>query len=358
MKLMGDLATTAPVHWGKVRFITRKWPPAVGGMETYGLKLAEGLSRHHSVEIIALPGRNSGREPTSLALLGFGLVTALRLLVSREAHVVHVADLASWPFAWIASVRHPQSRIVVSAHGSDVSFASRAGWRGALYRAYLGAGARGLKRARIIANSNYIAGLARRAGFERVSVVPLATDLSAHGSAQREGLLYAGRISKAKGLRFLVERVMPLLAKDIRFRVAGAVWEESERELLTNPRLDYLGILSQQELAEEFGRSVAVLIPTRDSEGFGLVAIEAAACGARVIASNHSGLTEVVTSPIGVAVGADDPEGWAAAIRSALAKSDDIRRMDSLAAKAEVDRRYRWPRVIDETIAIYEERDC
>jgi phosphatidylinositol alpha-1,6-mannosyltransferase len=341
----------------RVRFITRKWPPAVGGMETYSSKIAEGLRQRCPVEVVALPGRRSGREPTKVALVGFGIFTGLKLLAAREATVVHVGDLASWPLAWVASVRHPRSRIVISVHGSDISYGERLGWRAMLYRAYLRLGAHRLKRAHVVANSTYVAELARRAGFRTVSAIPLATDLKHEGSSARRNLLYAGRISRAKGLRFLVEQVLPLVQDDVLLSVAGAVWEESERSLLSDPRVEYLGVLSPDELADELCTAAAVLVPTRQSEGFGLVAIEAAACGAWVIASNHSGLAEVVRPPVGVAVDADDPDAWAAAIRSALAKSDEDRDADSLAAQAEVDRRYRWPRVVEETLAIYEKED-
>jgi glycosyltransferase involved in cell wall biosynthesis len=350
-KIAAESAESTPPR--AIRFITRKWPPAVGGMETYSAKIAEGLRTSGSVEIIALPGRRSGREPTRFALIVFGITTALRLLLSREARAVHVADLASWPLAWIASVRHPSSRIVISAHGSDISYCERRTWRGGLYRAYLRLGAAKLKRAHIIANSNYIAGLARSAGFGQVSVVPLATDLRANGSAERRHLLYAGRISRAKGLRFIVEKVLPLLPAEVRLRVAGSLWEKSERPMLYAPRVDYLGVLSPNELAKELGRAAAVVIPTRECEGFGLVAIEAAACGAWVIASKHSGLTDVVKPPIGVAVDANDPEEWAIAIRSVLSQGDDARQAAADAARREVNRSYRWARVIEQTLAIY-----
>jgi len=337
-----------------VRLITRKWPPAIGGMETYSAKLAEGLRKLGPVEIIALPGRKSGREPAILSLISFGFVTANKLLFASEAQVVHVTDAASWPLAWIASVRHRRSRIVISAHGSDLSFGERAGFGSKLYRTYLRVGSRLLRRAQIIANSNYIAELARRVGFQDVVVVPLGTDFHMTTHERRQNLLYAGRISRAKGLRFIVEEVLPLLPSDIRLRVAGAVREESERALLSNPRVDYAGTLSPDELADEFSRAVAVLVPTRESEGFGLVAIEAAACGAWVIASDHTGLADVVRPPIGTALDANDAKGWAAAVQSALSRTAGQRNSDILAARSEVDRRYRWPRVIEKAVAIYQ----
>lgn len=351
---MSKLSTGAAAS-PSVLLVTRKWPPAIGGMETYSVKLAEGLRERCAVETIALPGRQTGREPGLVSLLTFGMTTSLRLLKARPVDVVHVTDLASWPFAWIASARHPHSRICLSAHGSDSNLAYRGGTKGTLYRAYLRLGAALLARASVIANSKYIAEQVRGVGFGSVHVVPLGTDISEPGQGERSNLLYAGRISRPKGLRFLVDELLPKLAPDTRLRVAGTVWDESERPLLSHPRVDYLGPLPQPALAREMASCASVLIPTRESEGFGLVAIEAAACGAWVIASNHSGLAEVVTGPVGDAVDPRDADAWADAVKRALARKRADASSVSAAAQAHVDTFYRWPRVVADTLAIYEQ---
>ena len=46
-----------------VLFITRKWPPAVGGMETYSHRLSGELAKHVPVQTVALPGAPSGLPP-------------------------------------------------------------------------------------------------------------------------------------------------------------------------------------------------------------------------------------------------------------------------------------------------------
>ena len=322
-------------------------------METYSVRLVGEMAKRASVDLIALSGRADGRAPSPLTLLRFALLTGLRLFTASEARVVHVGDLASWPFAWVAALRHPRSRVVISAHGSDVSVAQRGGWRSALYRGYLKLGSTLVGRAHIIANSAYVAALSRKAGFDRVSIVPLATDLHCEESNVRNGVLYAGRISRAKGLRFLIEEVLPLLPTGVRLRVAGTVWEESERELLSHPLVDYLGVLPPEQLAAEYARAGAVLIPTRASEGFGLVAIEAASCGAYVIASRHSGLADVVIPPIGETIAAEDAQAWAAAVEKVLATPEKDHAVRARQARQEVSRNYRWSRVADATWLIY-----
>src|SRR3546814_6236030 len=51
-----------------ILYLTRKWPPAVGGMETYSGKLTQALARCADipVSVIALPGRRNGQPPTEI----------------------------------------------------------------------------------------------------------------------------------------------------------------------------------------------------------------------------------------------------------------------------------------------------
>ena len=81
--------------------------------------------------------------------------------------------------------------------------------------------------------------------------------------------------------------------------MAGSIWDASERELLGRPEVDYCGALEPEQLRLEYSRALITLIPSQVPEGFGLVAIEAAACGSQVVASNAGGLTDVVTRALG-----------------------------------------------------------
>ena len=337
----------------EVRFITRKWPPAVGGMETYSLRLTQSLAGQIDLEVMALPGRPDGAAPSMLALFAFFGRTLIQMTFSPPPKVVHVGDMALWPLGWAAMLFRRSTKLVISVHGRDVSLATERGWQAFAYRAYLRIGARLLGSAQVVANSAYIGELARRWGFRSVATVPLGSDFGSPDSPPRKDLLFAGRITRSKGLRFLVEQVLPLLPSSVRLRVAGTLWEAGEGPLLSHPRVDYLGALDETRLAAEFSRAGAVLIPSRTSEGFGLVAIEAAACGAYVVASNHSGLSEVVGPSIGTLVDANAPQAWADAIRAALTMTDEEYRAHGARARATVEAHYRWPKVAEATLALY-----
>lgn len=338
-----------------VRFITRKWAPAMGGMETYCIRLTGELGKTHRLDIIALPGKPDGDVPSPGAMIGFGLKTAVRLLFAKPVKIVHLGDVAIWPLGWIASLRHPKSRIILSAHGSDLNYATKDTLLGRLYAAYVKAGTRLMGGSRLIANSDWIADLAEQLGFQNVTKVALATDIRSNIPAgpHNQSLFFAGRITPSKGLSFIVNQVLPRMENPPRIRVAGTIWDAEEAKTLESPLVDYLGNLGPDQLIAEYGQSMAAIVPSLGKEGFGLVAAEAAACGAVVIASDHSGLAEVVTPDIGLLADSNAPEQWIAAIEEVRSWTTEKRAAFTKGSQSIASTRYDWDRVARETAAVY-----
>ncbi len=339
-----------------VRFITRKWAPAMGGMETYCIRLSERLSETHRLDIIALPGKPNGDVPSRAALVGFGLKTAVRLLFAKPAKVVHLGDVAIWPLGWIASLRHPKSRIIMSAHGSDLNYATQDTLLGRIYAGYVKVGARLLSRSKLIANSDWIAALAEQMGFQDVTKVALATDINSKAAAgpHNDCLFFAGRIMASKGLSFIVRDVLPLIENPPHLRVAGTIWDDEEAKILESPSVKFLGNLSSDQLCEEYGKAMAVVVPSLGKEGFGLVAAEAVACGAVVVASDHSGLAEVVTPDLGFLADCNSPDEWVAAIENVRNWTKEKRSSFTKSTQSVARSRYSWERVARETAAVYD----
>jgi glycosyltransferase involved in cell wall biosynthesis len=350
---------------GSVLFVTRKWSPAPGGMETYSVELVAELSRRTDVETVALAGMPDGSTPSPAALAGFALRAAARYLArGRPPGVLHVGDMASWPLALVALARRPRPLIVLSAHGTDVSYHRRGGLRGTAYRCYLRLGARVLgPRARVIANSSATARAAAETGWHTHAIVPLGTGgepATAPASGHDGPLLFAGRLIHQKGCRWFVEQVLPLLPEGIRLAVAGPVRDEREGPALADPRVEYLGSLPKEELRRAYRTALAVVVPnieplSGEFEGFGLVAAEAAAAGAIVIAANTGGLTEaVLDGETGFLVPPGDPEAWRALIAEIAGWSDDQRAAFTARATARAREHYSWARVADEVMRVYE----
>lgn len=95
------------------------------------------------------------------------------------------------------------------------------------------------------------------------------------------------------------------------------------------------------ELLSSFYRAADVcLVPSR-SESFGLVALEAGACGTPVVASAVGGLTTLVDHQVtGVLVDSSSPADFARAVRSVLRRAESAEAM-AMAAAARA-RRYTW----------------
>ena len=345
-----------------VLFITRKWSPAVGGMETYCVELTAELSRRADLDVLALKGREDGHPPSLSSLIGFALRTIRHYLKLRKPpEVVHIGDIAAWPLALVARARRPKPAIILSAHGTDVSYHRRGGLRGTAYRHYLRTGARLFRDATVIANSAATAAAAAETGWRASAVVPLATRAQPSdrtGSHDRD-LLFAGRLIEQKGCRWFAEQVLPGLPESIGFKVAGPVWHERERTVLKNPRVRYLGSMKPERLHAAYRSALAVVVPnielaSGEFEGFGLVAAEAAAAGAVVIAARTGGLTEsVIDGETGFLVTPGDAEAWRAKIAEIADWNEEQRSAFTERAMAKARDHYSWSRVADEVLQVY-----
>ena len=355
--------TSRPAPQRTILFVTRKWAPAMGGMETYCHRLTGELAKTHSIDIIALPGNEDGSTPSVPALLAFPLTILRRWRQrSRAPDVLHIADMALWPVGLLAG---KSTDIVLSAHGTDVSYPYRGGFKGSLYGAYLKLGSKLLPRARIIANSAATEAACRDNGWRRSSIVALATDIArgAPGKSPRQTILFAGRMVRRKGLSWFVEQVLDQLPADVTLEVAGTRCVPAEDAALEHPRVRYLGRLDREALADAYARALCVILPNLELpngefEGFGLIACEAAAAGGVVLAADCGGLKEAVKDgKTGFLVQPADSTLWRDAIAKVTNWSVDDRASFISKAIETVRTHYCWERVAEETLRVYDAAD-
>jgi glycosyltransferase involved in cell wall biosynthesis len=115
---------------------------------------------------------------------------------------------------------------------------------------------------------------------------------------KREHLSFLGRIAPPKGTHLAIE-----IAKKsgIPLKIAGEIqpinqqyWETMVKPHVDGKFIEYIGEVGMQEKIELLGKSVAMLFPVQWDEPFGLVMIEAMACGAPVLAMPGGSVAEVV----------------------------------------------------------------
>jgi len=115
---------------------------------------------------------------------------------------------------------------------------------------------------------------------------------------KREYLSFLGRIAPPKGTHLAIE-----IAKKsgIPLKIAGEIqpinkdyWETMVKPHVDGKFIEYVGEVGMKEKVELLGKSRAMLFPVQWDEPFGLVMIEAMACGAPVLAMPGGSVGEVI----------------------------------------------------------------
>ena len=186
------------------------------------------------------------------------------------------------------------------------------------------------------------------ADSDRVKVVTPGVDLQrftpGHGKSSARNildiapdaimLLFVGRIQPHKGPEVLVRAVAELVAHapHLRSKLALVIMGGASGTGINEPErlaklATFLGVadlihfkepVSRSELADWYRASDLVCVPSY-SESFGLVALEAQACGTPVVATAVGGLRTAVADGIsGLLVDGHDPRAWSATISRLL----------------------------------------
>ena len=153
---------------------------------------------------------------------------------------------------------------------------------------------------------------------------------------QRHGGIFIGRLATEKGLAVLAQAVATLPGHSIDVYGKGPLQTLVEQ----SPGLRYCGFHAPSELANRLQKATYLVMPSTGVESFGLVAIEAFACGTAVIATNHGGLAELIVHGVtGLFVRPGDVRALAQTIAWAEANPAAMIKMGQ-AARAEYLSRY------------------
>ena len=213
------------------------------------------------------------------------------------------------------------------------------------------------KAAAVSALSVYLAGWARRMGYEgEVAVVPNGADVQKFSGAKipHEGtvLVTSSRLVHKKPVEDIV-RGHPLLPESVRLVVAGigpdeAMLKTLALELGVAARITWLGYVDHARLPAVLHGGDIFIRPSR-SEGFGASFAEAMAAELPIVATQEGGITDFLfdakrnpdKETTGWAVDCDSPEQIAAAVRDILAHPEQVVRVTETARKLAFEK-YNW----------------
>ncbi len=204
-----------------------------------------------------------------------------------------------------------------------------------------------------------------------VSVVPCGVDTAAftpdgprEQRSARHRLVVVGRLVPRKGVATVI-RSLPALP-ETELVVAGgpppaALDDDPEAAALrrcahrvgVGDRVKLIGRVDRDAMPALLRSANAVVCVPR-YEPFGMVPLEAMACGVPVVASAVGGLTDTVVHGVtGLHVPPDRPDAVARALR-VLVRDEATRVGFGSAGRDRVEARYSWPRIATETVRLYE----
>ncbi len=313
--------------------VTADFPPDVGGIQTYSHELAHRLAARAGAFELMAPWRKGCervdqqlpfavrrvRAPKDgLALSGIGAVS----LEARRLRA-DVVFAAHWSCAHAALISRRISgyprHIGTAAHGRELI--SRPFARSAMAQGvYDAIRKRALSGSDVLFPiSRYTESLLEPYGVRRVSVANNGVDASrfrpdpASGAAFRARhalgsgrvLMTVGRLVERKGIDTVIA-ALPLLCSDfpeLSYSVVGDGSDRTRLEALARQHgvaqhVKFLGSLPADELAHAYNACDIFVMPSRsdgkDVEGFGLVFLEASACGKPVIGARSGGVPDAV----------------------------------------------------------------
>ncbi len=334
----------------RVLLVTRNFPPLVGGMERLVHDVYRCAAQRYQMALVGPAGCGAFTPEARLVAempirplpwFLFKSWVDARRLAKRFGPRIVIAGSGLLARAALAGAGRVGAATVCYVHGLDLVYPDPIYQRlsvPALRRIDL-----------ILANSANTASLARNAGIDpaRIEVLNPTVELpetvpdpgqfiSRYGLSGRRVILSAGRLTPRKGLVAFTRQVMPELIRELPAiclvvigddpteaakpgRGQRAALEAAVAELGLRDHVRVLGRVDGDTVARAYAASELFVLPVvetpGDVEGFGIVAIEAAAHGVPTVAFGLGGVPDAVDpGRSGYLVGPGDYAGLRAAI--------------------------------------------
>jgi len=289
----------------KILFISRAYPPVIGGIEKQNYDLFCWLSGNNEVVLIA---NTKGK-----AMLPFFVPFAFfRALISiPKVEIILLGDGVLSILGYFVKF-FTSKPVVCIVHGLDITYAHR------LYQAlWIKIFLKKMDRLIAVGNETIRQGVRRGLPAAKFAFVPngvaIPKPLPQHARKELEELigrklhgkvlLTVGRLIKRKGITWFIDSVMPMLSSETFYIIAGdgPQMQEISNTIKNNnlqDRIICLGTVTDREKEILYSTSDLFIQPNirveGDMEGFGLVILEAASYALPVIASDLEGLKDAI----------------------------------------------------------------
>lgn len=331
-----------------------------------GIKIHRFRYAPASLEILThdegAPNKIAGKPWLQLLAIPYvisGFFSCLRLCHKNKFDLVHV----HWPFphgfialaaSWIFGIP-----VVYNFHGAELLLAHKRPWINSVLQWLL-------KNAKaVICNSSFTAGKVQKLTNKIVSIIPYGTTLGECDEAAEytEGtlnILVVGRQIERKGLRYLLEAMSDLSPGEFSLVLVGEgdCSDSLRTQAKDMPHVHFTGKISAEQLRKTYRQSHVFVLPAivdsrGDTEGLGVVLIEAIEYGLCVVASRVGGILDVIKhQETGLLVEPGQPALICEALRQ-LRTDTNLRKRLRLGARSHVKKNFSWNVVEEKLLFLY-----
>ena len=212
---------------------------------------------------------------------------------------------------------------------------------------------------RVVSPSRYIARRLEEAGIENIFIRPLGVEIDTFRPDRRDRawlldrlglgadarlLCFAGRPAKEKNVDILIDAVQKLGAPYHLVLVGAGSGMPVEDRVISLP------YEKDPRAVSKIIASCDAFVHANDKEPFGLIVLEAMACGRPVVGVNSGGVAETVDESVGQLAARADADDYAQAIEALFAR--DIEAIGH-AARLKAETQFAWNRVFEDLCDFY-----
>ena len=377
---------TSVAHLKKAGLGIQVLAPAYKGLKSHeidGVKVNRFRYAPASLEILTheegAPSKMASKPWLQLLAIPYiisGFFRCISICRKFKPDVIH----AHWPFphAYIALGAAKLFRIplVLNFHGAELLLIRKKKWVKPLLKFAIG------QAQAVFANSSFTAGKIKALRNVDVEWSPYGTTLESSATATGDTttpaitphpvdgkfkILFVGRHIERKGICYLIEAAKHLPRDQFEIRIVGVgdltdkLKAQAKAMAAANPdaaEIIFTGKLSPEELANEYRTANVFTLPAivdskGDTEGLGVVLIEAMELGLPVIASNVGGIPDVVVDGVsGILVPEKEPEALAGAYRRLAAEPELVKQLLAGAQKR-IAECFSWDKIVERQIDSY-----
>jgi len=326
-----------------ILFITRTYPPILGGMENLSFNLIQSVEKLTPTVSIINP---YGKKILPF-FIPYAFFKAIFIIIFLRIRIVHLSDGVLAPIGLVLKLLFPWIKVVTNIHGLDLTYAEK-------FPPYYLTNVLAIRKLNhIIAVSNHTKDecVKYKIPESKITVIKNGVDtdnlylpeLKKKDELKNElwdktfpeykdkldfkkhfVILFLGRLMKHKGITWFVKNIASDLSKKTIVLVAGGGPEESVlKDIIKQKKLNrvfMLGPVSDTVKKYLFNASDILVMPNLElpgfREGFGITSIEAASSGLVPVVADIQGLRDAVSQKVsGIRVPTADKEEFLKTIK-------------------------------------------